>query len=185
MKKRIKVTLNPIPNRIEAEAVMNDLANAANYQRQTIAKRDAEVLAINNKYAGNLAVYEEAIGQHTARLQSWAETHPEEFAKGKKSLEFACGTLGFRTGNPKLSLISRAWNWDKVLEKMSDGTSQLLGFIRLKEEVDKESLLASYEPKPEVEALFREHGIKVVQDESFFVEPALTDTDVRQTSEAK
>jgi phage host-nuclease inhibitor protein Gam len=93
--------------------------------------------------------------------------------------------LGFRTGNPKLALISRAWNWDKVLEKMSDCTSQLLGFIRLKEEVDKEGLLASYEPQPDVITLFREHGLKVVQDESFFVEPALTDTDARQTSEAK
>ncbi len=46
-------------------------------------------------------------------------------------------------------------------------------FIRVKREVDKEGLLSTYARGEVNDASLREAGIRVVQEESFFVEPKL------------
>jgi hypothetical protein len=80
------------------------------------------------------------------------------------------GLVGFRTGTPKLKLLS-GWTWEKVLEFIS--VNQLMDLIRTKKEVDKELILANRDCiKPET---LKQIGIKVVQDEAFFVEPKRDD----------
>lgn len=182
---RIKVTLPLITTRDEAESVMNDLALTVNNQRKMLADRDAELLAVMNAYAPDLAACERDIKLHTDALRAWAEYHPEQFPKDRKSLALAAGTLGFRTGTPKLALISRAWSWDKVRDAIK---RVFPSHIRTKEEVDKDALLELHsqtDNRPGLEAMFKANGIKVVQDESFFVDPKLTDQEARQTVEAK
>lgn len=176
-KNRIKKNLPTIRSREEAEARMNDLASTANNRRRLVAQRDAEVLAINSKFEGRLATCEQAIDEATDALRVWAESFPEEFPKGRKSLELVSGTLGFRTGTPKLALLSRAWTWEKVTEAVQ---RWLPNFIREKPEVDKENILNQRE---ELEPLLARCGVKVLQGESFFIEPKLSDMDARQTSE--
>lgn len=186
MKTRIKVSLPILTTRDDAEAAMNDLALAVNNQRKLTARRDAEVLAINTRYESPMGELSQSIKEKTDTLRAWADANPEQFPKGRKSLDLVSGTLGFRTGTPKLQLLSRAWNWEKVLDAI-----QLRGFqfVRTKAEVDKEAILgfvsAGPEPPAELEAtVLRPIGVKIVQDESFFIEPNLTALETRQTSEA-
>lgn len=169
-KNRIKISLPMITTRDEAEAVMNDLANMANNRRKLAVRLDAQILAAQDAAAPGLAACDADLQAKSDALRAWAEMHPEEFPKGRKSIEFLSGTLGFRTGTPKLSLLSRSFTWDKVLELMKRGG--WTGFIRTKEEPDKESLLAQREVYD-----LRAVGLKVTQDESFFVEPKLTDAE--------
>ena len=177
-KNRIKIPTPLIINRTEAEATMNTLSLAANNRRKFITKLDAEKLAAEEKYAANIAACDADIKIMSDALRAWAEANPAEFGK-RKSLDFATGTLGFRTGTPKLKLLSR-WTWEKVLTAIQE---RAFSFIRTTPEVDKEAILTFYSSasdKPAVETkVLAPIGVRVAQDESFFVEPKLTDTEVQ------
>jgi phage host-nuclease inhibitor protein Gam len=179
---RIKVQLPTLLTRDDAESTMRELAIALNAQRAHIVERDSKVLAINKTYESALATLDESIKVKTDSLRAWAESNPDVFPKGRKSLDLVCGVLGFRTGTPKLSLLSRAFNWERVLALVK----QLWpAFIRIKEEVDKEGILSMHsqaEDKSAADAELKRLGLKVVQDESFFIEPDLTDLDARQSA---
>lgn len=174
---RIKVALPAIKTREEAEAVMNELAGTANNKIKFTAQMDAEILKVKERYEGNIAVCDADLTAKTDALRVWAETNPDEFAKGRKSIEFSTGTLGFRTGTPKLALLSRAFTWEKVTSLVE---VFLPNFIRQKPEVDKESIIAQRDELEKLGALTK-CGVKVVQGESFFVEPKLTEVETRQT----
>lgn len=171
-KNRIKISLQLIRSRDEAEAVMHELANIANNKRKLVAKMDTEVLAAQSRYAAGIEQCEAEARAKTDALRMWAESNPQEFGK-KKSIEFLAGVLGFRTGTPKLALLNRAWNWDKVTEAVC---SFLPNFVRNKPEVDKEAILGQRDEEA-IQAILPRVGLKVVQDESFYAEPKLTDAD--------
>jgi len=180
---RIKVQLPLIRTREEAESVMNELATAANLQRTFVTLRDEEVLAINSKFEADLAECSEVLKQKTDALRAWAESNPQEFHKGKKSVELLSGTLGFRTGTPKLALLSRAFTWEKVLELLRS-ISAWTTFVRTKDEVDKEGILAVASQAQDKDAFtndLKRVGLQVKQDETFFIEPKLTPMESRQT----
>lgn len=176
-KNRIRVQLPQILTRREAEDQMNRLAITINNQRKLIANRDAEVLAVNKRYEANLAKCDEAVQASTSALEAWALANPAEFPAGRKSLELVAGKLGFRTGNPKLSLLSRAFNWEKVLTLVQ---SKIAAWVRTKHEVDKEAILAAYASRQTTDNDLRALGLQVIQDETFFIEPNLTDLEKRQ-----
>jgi phage host-nuclease inhibitor protein Gam len=188
MKKRITKTLHPILNRDQAENVMNHLAEAKNDERTLCARRDAEVLAINARYEVPLARCAEEINLHTARLQAWAEANPDQFPKERKSLKLLAGRLGFNTNPPKVALLNRTWSWEKVLEALK--ARSFAFFVRTKEEVDKDELLRHYSTaksqgeKEEIDSIFAGVGVKVIQDEQFFIEPDLTPFESRTTTKA-
>jgi phage host-nuclease inhibitor protein Gam len=183
---RIKVKLPMIKSREEAESVMNELATAANAQRNFLVLRDDEVLAINSKYEVDLAECGEVLKDRTDALRAWAESNPDAFTKGRKSIEMLSGSLGFRTGTPKLAVLSRAFNWDKVLDLVKSAAGWK-GFVRSKDELDKEGVLAAAAAAPDKTAYANELkrvGLQVKQDETFFVEPKLTGVESRQVQKA-
>ena len=182
MTTRIKISLPTITTRDEAEATMNDLALAENNRRNLITQRDEAVLLINTRYETSLAAYADSIKEKTETLRAWAEANPDAFPKDRKSIKFLSGTLGFRTGTPKLALLSRAFNWERVLQLVKQYWP---GFIRIKEKIDKEGLLAMHsqtENKLASEADLKRCGLKVSHDESFYVDPDLTQFETRQVS---
>lgn len=183
---RIKITLPTPSTREDAEAMMTELARSVNAARGIVIERDARVMAINQEYETGLGVLEKAILMKTDALHRWAEANPTEFPKNAKSIKLTSGTLGFRTGTPKLVLLSRAWSWARVLEAI---LARGFSFVRSNPEVDKERILAfvSAGPEsPEVMAakILKPIGVKVVQDESFYAEPDLTKLETRKTVEA-
>jgi phage host-nuclease inhibitor protein Gam len=179
---RIKVSLPMIKSREEAEGVMTELATAANEQRLITAERDALVLTINDRFEADLGECAEILTEKTDALRAWAEANPDVFPKDCKSLKLTSGTLGFRTGMPKLALLSRAFNWDKVLALFrASGWGR--AFIRTKEEVDKDGILAmcrKVKATDRIEKCLKRRGLKLAQEESFFIEPDLTAVESRQ-----
>jgi len=174
-KQRIKIPLALIANRSEAEAVMNELAMIENNKRRFIALMDAAVLRVQEESAPSIAACDAAIKVKSDALRLWAEANPYEFPKGKKSIAFLAGTLGFRTGTPKLALLNRAFNWDKCADLVAQ---YLPNFIRNRPEVDKEAIIGQRDDEA-IKACLPRCGLKVIQGESFFVEPNLTDTEVQ------
>lgn len=167
-KNRIKKLLtHSIQSRDEAEARMRELAEHANERISLIADMDAEILDCKKQYEAHIAEQDALIKQAADDLEAWALANPDLFEK-PKSIAFLSGTLGFRTGTPKLALLNRKWNWETV----TSAVERLLpNFIRNKPEVDKDAILGQ---RDELAEFLPQCGLKVTQDEGFFIEPKLT-----------
>ncbi len=171
---------------------------AADEAFATYAKSDAQLQKINadielqcakyrEKYADKLATLTEERDKAFETLQAFAtENQAELFAK-KKSLDMAHGTIGFRTGTPKLKTL-KGFTWASALNLVK---SFLPSYIRQTEEIAKDKLLADREVEVQLgggdpnnrgyrplREQMVECGIQVVQDEAFYVEPKKEETSV-------
>lgn len=174
-KTRIRILEKAI-SREEAENLVGDIACSANNRRRIVTEMDAKLLAIREEYAGSLELYDEDIKSKSLLVQAWAESNPEEFTR-RKSVVFPSGTVGFRTGTPKLKCLS-GWTFAKVLAALKS-LEWGFAFLRIVEEVAKDELIAAFGQSRIADTELRQIGVKVVQDEAFFVEPDLSQFETR------
>ena len=166
---------------------------AADVAFATFAKADASINKINadielqcakirEKRQAELTVLTQERDQAFDTLQAFATENQAELFSKKKSLDMAHGTIGFRTGTPKLKTL-KGFTWASALQlakKFLPAT-----YIRQTEDIAKDRLLADRDledvavydtatgdprdvPMKEAMAVC---GIQVVQDETFYVEP--------------
>lgn len=161
---------------------------AADEAFATYAKSDAQIQKINaeielqcakirEKYADKLATLGAEKDKAFDVLQSFATENQAELFTKKKSLEMAHGTIGFRTGTPKLKTL-KGFTWASALQLVKEF---LPGYVRTTEEIAKDKLLADRDMDyvdvrdhdtvaGPMRAYMGKCGIQVVQDESFYVE---------------
>lgn len=175
--KRIKVKAPVIKTREEVEAIVGDITRLKSFQQQTTAAMDARLTEVRAEYEQQLGDAEADLAPMVESVRAWAEANPEAFGKNK-SLDLLHGIIGWRIGNPTLKTLS-GWTWDRVLEKLKSATAYAC-FVRTKEEVDKASLLAQRETL--LDGDLRNMGMRVVQDETFFIEPKLTEVETKLTA---
>lgn len=149
----------------EAEQIFSEYAAADAKEQKITATMDVQITKIRDKYQEELAQLSESKREAFEKLQHFAQHSPELFVQ-KKSLDLTHGKLGFRTGTPALKTL-KGYTWPSVLNLVKEF---LPTFVRTKEEVDKESLLANRENE-EVASAFAKCGIRAEQSETFFVEP--------------
>lgn len=152
-------------NRDDAELAFAAFAKADAQQSEITAKMDVQITRVREKYAEQLNDLQETKDEAFDKLQAYAENNRDEFGK-KKSLEFQHGVLGFRTGTPKLKTL-KGFTWASVMGLLKVHLPQ---YIRVVEEPAKDRLLADRD-EPDIVNKFRDVGIYVDQDETFFVEP--------------
>lgn len=172
---------------------------AADESFATYAKSDAQIQKINaeielqcakirEKYADKLSILVAEKDNAFDTLQAYATEHQAELFTKKKSLDMAHGTIGFRTGTPKLKTL-KGFTWASALQL----AKKFLPFtyIRKTEEIAKDKLLADRDLKevsvydtptgdPRAVTMLEAMaacGIQVVQDETFYVEPKKEDAD--------
>lgn len=183
MKNRIKKSaLPPAVSRAEAERLVGEITELTIKRNALAADMDAAITAARARYEVTLSNTESRIDSLTDQVRDWALANPEEFGK-KKSLEFFHGVIGFRTGMPKLKTLS-GWTFARVLEALK-GLPWGSAFTRIKEEVDKEGILSAFASENISSGELREIGVRVDQEESFFVDPSVTETEARQVVSAK
>jgi phage host-nuclease inhibitor protein Gam len=134
--------------------------------RRINATIDIEVARIREKNADNLAGYQNEKDVAFDVMMSYATENRAELFARRKSIETAHGTLGFRTGTPKLK-TRKGFTWAAVLELLRDKGRD---YVRITEEVAKDRLLSDRD-QPEVAELLPSVGLVVDQDEAFYVEP--------------
>lgn len=182
-KTRLKTTaLPPAVSREEAERLVGEITDLTIKRNSLTADMDAAVTAARARYEVTLANTEARIDSLTEQVRDWALANPDDFGK-KKSIEMTHGTIGFRTGMPKLKTLS-GFTFARVLYQLSC-VKWGKTFIRTKEEPDKEAILSAFASKNISASELREIGVRVDQEESFFVEPAVTETEARQVTSAK
>lgn len=148
----------------QMEQAFADYATADAKIQGINAKMDVEITRIREKYADDLVELQEKKDKNFELLQVFSSEHPELFAK-KKSYESAHGTIGFRTGTPKLKTL-KGFTWAASLNMLKE---LLPGYVRTTEEPAKDKLLADRELE-EVREMMPRCGIGVVQEETFYVE---------------
>ena len=178
MKNRIKLNAPALKSRAQAEDVLRQISELTLSRNQAQLDMDAEITRIREQYKTVLSEANRELEQKTELVRAWAEANLSEF-KGK-SLDTVHAVIGWRTGQPALKTLS-GWTWDRVMEKIK-GLPNLLQYIRTKEEVNKQALLADREGFG-ADGL-RLIGLKVLQEESFYVEPKLQQLETRQQTEA-
>ena len=152
-------------------------AEQANDAFAQYAKADAQIQKINadielqcakirEKHADELTKLDAEREQAFDTLQAYAvENKPELFTK-KKSLDMAHGTIGFRTGTPKLKTL-KGFTWASALQLVKEF---LAPYVRTTEEIAKDKLLADREEEGMQEKMAK-CGMTATQDETFYVEP--------------
>ncbi len=162
---RTKKVLKGNVTRDIAEEAFSEFAAADARQQQITSKMDVEITKIRQKYADELATLSDTKEEKFEIMQNYAENNRDEFGK-KKSLEFQHGIIGFRTGTPKLKTL-KGFTWASVLGLLK---VHLPTYVRTVEEPAKDRLLSDRE-EPATMQKFKDVGIYVDQDETFFVEP--------------
>jgi hypothetical protein len=132
-----------------------------------VAERDAEIAAVQKRYATRIA----SAGIETASLEAEIGTYYQENRQdlergGKKSIQLGNGTLGMRApAQPPLVPLNQKWTWEKIAAKVKDLWKKKyfhapkepgLDKVKLKKELDAEQL--------------RECGLKLDTDERFYYE---------------
>lgn len=179
MAKREKKTIIQGVTREAADLAFGDYAKASAESAKLQAEIELACAKIRDKHAARLADLEEAKDKAFDTLQAFAQENKAEIFAKKKSLDMAHGTIGFRTGTPKLKTL-KGFTWASALNLVS---SFLPGYLRQSTEIAKDRLLLDRDSKVKVDgaevSMFEQMakcGITVVQEEAFFVEPKSEET---------
>lgn len=161
-KKVIQVT-----TREEAEAAFGQFNRCTAELEALQGRLNSELTTAKEKYEAEIAQIQVEQDGHLTTIHRWAEANKQEFGE-KRSVEFIHGLVGYRKGNHKV-VTTIGFKLENVIAKLKKHLPQ---YIRKKEEIDKESLLAHRD-----DAAVKEHlqncGLRVVQDETFYIEPKL------------
>ena len=165
-KTREKKTVYSGVKQEEMELAFADYARADARIQKINATMDIEMTRIREKYQDELAKLTETKDNAFDIMQTFAMENRTELFSKRKSLETTHGTIGFRTSTPALKTL-KGFTWSSVLNLLKEF---LPGYVRTKEEPNKEKLLEDRENE-KVAALLPKVGVRVVQDETFYVEP--------------
>jgi phage host-nuclease inhibitor protein Gam len=179
MKNRIKKCGPVVRTRGEMETLVGEIARLKNEEQTLSAEMDGRIQEVRTDYESRLAAIADEINLRMASAEEWSLAHPDEFGKAK-SVDMTHAVVGWRTGQPQLKTLA-GFTWDRVLERLRS-LAQYAGFIRTKQEVDKQGIIAARENL--LDADFRQMGVRVVQDESFYVDPKVTEVETTVSKEA-
>lgn len=166
MAKREKKTIISDVTREAADEALASYAMADAQAAKIAADIELQCVKIREKYADKLAALEEQKAAAFDTLQAYATENKGSLFTKKKSLDMVHGTIGFRTGTPKLKTL-KGFTWASALQLVREF---LPSYIRTTEEITKDKLLADRDVEGMCDNMSR-CGIQVVQDETFFVEP--------------
>ena len=174
--KRIKLAGPMIKTREQAVDFAREIAVLIVGKRAIEAEMDRELIRVRQVFEKAVADRSKEVEEKATVLETWAEANPDEFGKAK-SVDLVHAVVGWRTGQPALK-TAKGWTWKKVLQKMRS-VAGYEGFIRVKEEVDKEGIIAAREQLLAGDLL--QMGVRIVQAEAFFVEPKISDNEAKVT----
>ena len=162
MNARLKTNGITVPaTRKQAEDLLFGIGELQREVARKETNMNDELAAIKRKYGDEVKPLNAVIDDQFAALHMYAEANKDDLLEGKlKSCKMATGDIGWRTSTPKVTVR----NVKVVLESLKQlGLSQ---FIRMKEEINKEAILADKDQKAA-----SINGITISQKDEFWVKP--------------
>ncbi len=172
--RRLKLTLPTLRSRTQVEDVLSEIRELTIEKNRRLLDKQEAIQAIEDEHRERLAEIQLELDQKADRIRVWAEANPDEFGN-RRSIEMTHGQVGWRTGQPTLKTAS-GFTWDRVLERLQQ-FANWNRYIRNKPEVNKAQILADREEYSDAD--LRQVGLRVVQQESFFVEPQIEEPENR------
>lgn len=172
-------------------ATFNDIGYALGVIAKNTALIKKKEAVLNDRIAKLKADFESDVrsaveenGMLTGEISSYCLVNKSQF-EAQRTMTFASGEIGFRNNPPKVMQLNRKYTVAtsvELIKKIFKG-----GYLRVKEEIDKETLLADYSNKELTDQKLASVGLKIDQGETFFVKPnweVLVDKDTRVKIEA-
>ena len=119
----------------------------------------------NTLEKGLRKVVQAGVNGEILKITSYALANKDSLFVKKKSLDSLHGTIGFRTGTPKLKTL-KGFTWNTVTNLLKEF---LPAYVRIAEEPAKDKLLTERNNE-QIADFFPKIGVVVTQDETFFVE---------------
>lgn len=151
-------------SRETAEESMGLFSDAANSLQKIEAEMNAKINAIRDKYQDQITILNDAKDKQFEVLEVFATETQDNWGK-KKSMELVHGTIGFRTGTPKIK-FDKGFNSKSVTAILQESFPD---YVRTVVEMNKEQLIADREVD-NFNTICKKAHFTVAQDESFFVE---------------
>lgn len=184
---RLKKTIISGVSREAADEAFATYAKSDALIQKINAEIELQCAKIRERYADKLAALGNDRDKAFDVLQSFATENQAELFTKKKSLDMAHGTIGFRTGTPKLKTL-KGFTWASALQLAKKFLP--MTYIRQTDEIAKDRLLADRDleeivvydtptgdPRTvKMSEAMAVCGIQVVQEETFYVEPKREDT---------
>ncbi|HXT13184.1 MAG TPA: host-nuclease inhibitor Gam family protein [Candidatus Angelobacter sp.] len=182
MRKRQKLEPCVIGSRAALEAVVADVVKLKIEHTQAVAAMEYEIAEVQKRYQENLIGISRRIEAREAGVFVYCRKNRAALFPEKKSLDLVLATVGFELRPPRVERLSAKDTFGKIglrLENLDWGAA----YVRYPDpEVNKEKILADRtQLKPEQ---LREAGLKIHQDENFFIRPNPTfaDESVREAA---
>lgn len=144
-----------------------------------VAKRDVAVNKLNEKFNPKFEELQQAQEEHFAVIQQYCEDNRDTLLPdGAKSISVVGGTIGFRSGTPKLLLLADVTGdkeaekamWENALGKVK---RHLPDYIQVTEAIAKSKIITDRE-LPIVLRALPKCGLTIDQQEVFFIRPTKT-----------
>ncbi len=147
--------------REEAEQAMETVALVNSKKKSLEAKIELEKQKIDEKYRDQVTELQQQVKEPLEVLEVWAKSDVKNWEA--KSFDLTHGTVGFRTGTPKVEK-EKKYTWEVITELLITFFPAL---VRTKVEANKEAIIAMRH-EPAFEKLKAKCHVDVVQDETFF-----------------
>jgi phage host-nuclease inhibitor protein Gam len=157
-----------IQNRQQLDAVVENIIHLQQNRAELERDQEREITAIRQKYRTPLAEVDRYLLLESTWVETWARANPDEFSD-QRSLTCTHATIGFRVSPPRVDRASRKWTWSEISQKLSELAWGRRYLRQPAPEVNKEALLADRTELVATE--LRKVGLKIVQDERFFITP--------------
>ncbi len=175
---RIKTTALDTPqSREDAEAFLLRIGALQREVKRVEAAMNDELAEIKARYGTQAQPMNDELREKFVALHAWAEANRADILDGRsKTAKLTTGELSWRTAPPKVGLRNVAGVID-ALKKL-----RLTQFIRTKEEVNKEAILADQESRELASGVA---GVSITQQEEFIAKPFETELEVVETVKKK
>lgn len=162
--------------RAEAEALTGELVRTQLEKQKITAAMELRITTIRKEHEGRLDTLIAQESAKIAALREWAESNPQEFPKGERSILFVHARIGLRTNPPKVEKVGKKLTWENVLDNMRR-IARLRPFIRTPpEEINKQALIDARDQLAPDD--LQSAGLRISQSETFFVEPVAEGADL-------
>lgn len=136
-----------------------------------LAKKEADlnsrIQSLKEKYDAETADVRAQKNLIEQDIQAFCLQNKADFLK-QRTKKLVHGVIGFRTNPPKVNILNRKFTTKTVLEFLKKLFEDR--YVRMKEEIDKESILADYSQGIIDDSKLAGVGLRVDQDETFTYE---------------
>ena len=134
-----------------------------------------EKAALDEAHNAKVAPLDEKMKGLKTQLEQWAKTHKAEFGT-KKTMELEAGTFGHKAGTKCIAFPLESTDEEKD-PKAPTLKERYVAFVEkffpdaIKKDVDSKKVITNWGDKPKLTKALEGLGIKVKQDDNFFITP--------------